>query len=151
MNALSRIAWPESEIVADGRAKLVQLSQSLANPVARGLLPSAIADAAILTAALRAERSGQLKVDPIDLAEVLQHIMRIVAEQISAPRSVATWRIQRTTAAMFDISAPLNRLLAEAHNSNGDTGFPLREWEVTEVVGIQLAAAMRGEEDAHAK
>ena len=148
MNAITRIQVAAA--AEDDGARLVRLAKSLASPVARGLLPHGIADSELLLAAVEARRGGEITVDPIDLAAILKHILGLYVRELVDRRAIAKSGIRETITGMFAVSAPLNRLLAEAHDANGDAGFPLREWEVTEFVGIELAAAMRESESVDA-
>jgi hypothetical protein len=129
------------------RAKhLIDLSVSLARPVAAGLLPIGHADATLIGAAVRAARTGTIKTDAFDYANVLQHILRLNVHEITVRRTLATAAIRRSIAPLIALKSAARRLLAEAHNCNADFGFPLRERDVTEVVGIEVYAALHPEE-----
>lgn len=155
MNAISEIRSEPPRCTPrvskpDPHKRLVELAVCLASPVARGLLTENHAKATLLASALCASRTGTIDVDPVHEAHILIHILYIYVRNLAERRALAKSRIHETVADMFDAAPPLKRLLAESHNCNGDIDFPLREWEVTEVVGIELAAAMRAEEGAHA-
>ena len=125
-------------------ASLVDLACSMASPVARRLLPGGCAEAELLAASLRAERAGQIQVDPIDYAAILQHIMWLNVRNLVAAREVAEWRIQRRVAPLVATQAPSHRIFVAAHDANGDSGFEFRGWEIQEIVAAAMIAEAEG-------
>ena len=119
-----------------------RLARELAPPVARGQLPLGHADAALICCALKHEHKGA-SYHPLDVARGAQHILRlhVLAEHVA--RSLTRTGIERTLAPLIAMRAPRNRLLAEAHNVNGDNGFPLTEVQVDEITRTEVYWSIR--------
>lgn len=111
------------------------LTQSLARPVSRGLLPAAHAYAAIVTAVARATAAGD------DLEGLVAFWWFILGEQVyalSGRRDVVVHKICRAIKPMILRQQRSNAMRAEAHEINGATGFLLTETEVDVVVADEI-------------
>jgi hypothetical protein len=116
------------------------LAASLARPVARGLLAIEHARAAIAVAIIKGVRDGtspgtgtleeKLNID--------RHIFDLHLQIEAARRERVIGAISRVLRPLIDLRAPRGRLLAEAHDCNADSGFPLFEPEVKEIAKIQV-------------
>lgn len=112
------------------------LAASLARPVARGWLTRTEADVSLLNAAMQAQRNGS-PYDPVVVYGGLRHILSLHLEAEDRRRDRVAGRIRRRLKPLLALRKPRNVLLAEAHDVNGDAGFPLLEPEVAEIAAIE--------------
>lgn len=120
-------------------AVIAGLTQSLARPVARGLLPPEHAHAAILAALWRVWTPG------VDLAGQLTmwlHILALNIENLQIKRDAATGAVKRALKPLIVLHRPWNVLMAEAHDANSARDFPLSEAEVSEIVRQEVWFAL---------
>jgi hypothetical protein len=114
---------------------LYGLAREMGRPVARGEIPLAHADAALMVDTLQQERDGALgPLYACDVARFKRWLLRQEVERQQVARDLAAHRIRRTVAPMLAVHKPDNAILAEAHGVNGNAGFPLAEDEVTGIV-----------------
>jgi len=124
-------------------SKLFALSARLARPVALGQMSLTTADITLLNAADTAIRSRRMDRDLVRFTGYLQHVLRLNLAPLETRRAVVRARIKRVVAPLIAARAQSRRLLAEAHNTNGEAGFPLAEAEVTEIVRVEVFWATR--------
>ena len=114
---------------------LYGLARSLARPVARGWLSLGEADSALITTTLAEERSGALEGRKAsDTVAFKRWLLRQELANQEAVRARATGGIRRIIRPMLETRQPPNAVLAEAHGHNGQSGFPLTEAEVSDIV-----------------
>lgn len=114
---------------------IAALTQSLAPPVARGMLSSEGARAAIAMAVIRAAKAGD---DISGQVGIWLHVLEINVCAISARHNLIAHQIRRTIKPMIIAHHPWRSLMAMAHDLNGEAGFPLPEAEVSEIVRIEV-------------
>jgi hypothetical protein len=114
-------------------------ARKLARPVARGWLPLEQAYADLLVTTLREERSGELgqRTAP-DVFRFKRFLLQTEVTRLEVARDLASHRICRLIKPMIALRKPWGSLMAEAHNLNGEAGFPLTESEVTELVETEV-------------
>jgi hypothetical protein len=123
-----------------GTYRLSDLARCLGRPVARGWLSLPLAQAAIAAAAATKARTGRLdgNGDVADAIQFYNHVLDLHVQAEVDRRDKATGAITYTLRPLIAIRAPKSRLLAEAHNTNADAGFPLAEDEVNELAAIEV-------------
>jgi len=99
-----------------------QLPQCLARPLARGWLNWVQADAALALAAVRHTGSAD---DWDGVHRILRFLLIQHLKREEARVNAAQGGIWRTVRRLVQDRAPVNRILAEAHDVNGGQGFPL--------------------------
>ena len=122
---------------------LHRAAAELGRPVARGWLSPAVAYICNLNAALRAQRDGTLKYEPIAFARGMCLSTRFAFRRISEGRDRAAEMIRRAVPPLVAARLPSNRIRAEAHAINGDRAFPLTGAEVEEIAVIEALRAAR--------
>jgi hypothetical protein len=109
------------------------LARQLAQPVVRGWLSRGAANSTLIAAALDEERDrGWERV--FERARFLQWQMNQEIRWLEIARDMAEARIRRIVRNMLRMQRPPNAVAAEAHNINGDAGFPLAESYVNAVL-----------------
>lgn len=118
----------------------VFLAASLGKPVANGRLTLEAAQAAIAAATARGMREGTLESRGTldELLHVYNHILALNVQKHQSARETTTGAIGCILRPLIGTHQPWSALLAEAHNANGDAGFPLTEAEVLDVVRTQV-------------
>ena len=112
------------------------LAAQLARPLARGWLPPAHANAVLLNAALAAARASGG--DPLVLWRGAQHVLRLRVRNETLRRDLAAHAIDHVLQPLLASLRPSRVLLAEAHNVNGNAGFPLLEEEVNNITRTEI-------------
>lgn len=122
---------------------IFDLARELAAPVARGMLPKCLADAALLCSALKAERDGTPG-HAFENYGAARHVLGLHTASLETKQDLAIARIRRVITPMIASREKSSRLLAEAHNINGEAGFPLTEAQVNETVTAMVFWHRRG-------
>jgi hypothetical protein len=122
---------------------LYGIAREMGRPVARGEIPLAHADAALIVDTLQQERSGALDgLKAPDVVRLKRHLLRQEVDRHRIARELAEHRIKRLVWPMIAAHKPSNTILAEAHGHNGEAGFPLTEDEVHAVVRTEMYFAL---------
>jgi hypothetical protein len=112
-----------------------------------GNMPIPQALAAIKATAYRLEREGTLGLGPDgtvdDAIRFARHALTQAYREAHTRREIARYRIARNARRMIEGNAPTAAVWAEAHNINGEAGFPLTEDEVKQEVVAEAAAVVR--------
>jgi hypothetical protein len=119
-------------------AIIAALTQSLAKPVSRGLLPLEHAEAAIAAAVARDKTIADVESG----VATWNHVLELNIRNAETRRLDARNAVLRTVRALIDRRQPSNRLYAEAHNANEDHALVLTEDEVDNIVGLEMAWAV---------
>jgi hypothetical protein len=125
-------------------AAIGALTKSLARPVVLGMLPRPHAYGAI---ALVVARDHTIA----DLAGAMaawDHVLDLNIKNLETLRCLVEAAIKRALRHLIRRRAPWGQLMAQAHDINGDAGFPLTEGEVAAAVKSEvyfsLPVARRG-------
>lgn len=113
------------------------LEGQLARATIVGDLDMTQADITIINASLKAHRENRhpdCNCDPLDCARLRQHVMRQAIKSMQRDRDRTTSGIRRVLRPLMVERARVNVLLAEAHNVNGEQGFPFTEEQITDIV-----------------
>jgi hypothetical protein len=123
---------------------LYGLAREMGRPVARGEIPLAHADAALIVDTIQQERAGSLgTLLAPDVVRLKRFLLRQEVERQQVARDIAAHRISRLVKSMVALRKRSNAVLAEAHGINGEAGFPLAEDEVNDIADTEMNYAAR--------
>ena len=117
------------------------LEGNLARAVFAGHIDLTNADIAIMNASLAAHRNSthqSCNCDPLDCARLRHHTLRQAVKRLESDAGYVTAGIRRALQPMLLRRLPINQILAEAHNVNGQYAFPFTEEQVSDVVHTVL-------------
>ena len=117
---------------------IASLTQSLARPIVRGLLPYECAAEAIALAIYR----EPAVTDVAGALPVWLHILDLNIHNAEVGRDAARSMVKRAMRGLIPLHTPWPKLMAEAHDINGAAGFPLSEAEVSDVVKLEVYYAL---------
>jgi hypothetical protein len=119
-------------------AAIAALTQSLARPIVRGMLPYRQAQDAVAMAIL----NEQSIPDAAEALPIWLHVLRQNIHNAEVRRDMARGAIKNALRPLIPLRTPWRRLMAEAHDINGDADFPLSEDEVADVVKTEIYFAL---------
>ena len=112
-----------------------------------GRLHPSQAIGAIAATAYRLDRTGKLDLGPDgsveDAIRMARHLLRQSFQASQRNREAVRYRVSRVARRMLESNATVQSIWAEAHNVNGEAGFPLTEDEVKQEVIAEAAAVVR--------
>lgn len=110
---------------------IAALAASLGKPVARGMLSS---DQALATIARQLLNSDE---DPA-LLHSYHHVLKLHVAKYRRERDACSAAIHHALKLLLAARQPSRQLLAQAHDINGERGFPLTENEVADKVRDEI-------------
>lgn len=119
------------------------LAKELAEPVAHGWLTESHAEGLLWTAVAGSRFDGTLHHDPHDVVKIALFVMHCHVDNAVARREEAAGRVRRRVRPLISTRARSSAIRAEAHDVNGEAGFPLSEDETDEIVKNEMFWAMQ--------